>query len=199
MPPNSPNPDFDFMLKDSQPARRGLPLPSLNLPKPAKIILVAVGILFILLIIYAVLAGRGNVGRQSLIDVVQRGQEIIRVTGVIQDQLQDPDTQALAATVSSTLSSEQKQLVDYLASNHIKVSTSQLDAHTNKSTDSSLQSAAQNNNLDSTYVNYLNSGLSKYAADIQTAYKSAGPKGKQVLSDAFDSVKVLSSSPPLKS
>ena len=199
MPPKSPNPDFDFILKNDQSARRRLPLPTLNLPKPAKITLSAVAALFILIIIYAALSGRGSGNRQSIIAAIQRGQEIIRVTGVVDQQLQDPGTQALAATVSNTLSSEQKQLTDYLATSHTSVSSSQLDADTDKSTDSSLQSAAQNNNLDVAYVSYLQAGLSKYSSDIQTAYKSAGPNGRQILNDAYNSVQVLVAAPPLKS
>jgi hypothetical protein len=198
MQPQSPNPNFDFMLKDQpKPKRSFMP----NLSKPLKIGLAVTGGIILLIIISSLLSGRNNGASQPIIGALARGQEILRVTALLQQpplQLRDPQTQALSATVSSSLSSDQQQLVSYLAKNHTKVNTVQLAADVNKSTDASLQSASQNNNLDSAYITYLKSNLGTYQTDIQTAYKSAGSNGKALLQKSFDSVNTILSSPQLK-
>lgn len=199
MQPQSPNPDFDFMLKNNQQPSRGQWLSHLH--GRTKVTLGVIGAIIILIVVFALLAGRNSGGTQPIINVLARAQETVRVTNLTQQQLhlQDPQTQALAATVFSSLSSDRQQLIKYLATNHTKVSSSLLAADIDKSTDSSLQSASQNNNLDAAYIVYLKDSLAKYENDLQIAYKSAGPNGKKILSDAFDSTKALLNSPPLKS
>jgi len=199
MQPTSPDPKFDFMLKNNPQTKRGIHLP--NMPKPVKIILGVVVGLFLLIIISSLLSGRKSGGTQPIINAMARSQEILRVTQLTQQQLplRDPSTQALAATVFSSLSSDQQQLSSYLALNHTKVSKTLLAADINKTTDSGLQSASQNNNLDSAYVSYLKTNLATYQTDLQTAYKAAGPKGKAILKSAFDSTKTLLTSPLLSS
>jgi len=200
MQPQNPNPDFDFMFKDKQSSKKSL-LPSLNLPKPAKIGLAIVVGLIILTVISSLLSGRNKGSTQAFIDVLARGQETQRVTQLVQQQLQlqDPQTTALAATVSSCLASDTAQITSYLSKNHIKVNATQLAADKDPSTDANMQTASQNNNLDSAYVNYLKGALGKYETDLQTAYKSAGPNGKQLLQTAFGSTDTLLTTPPLKS
>jgi hypothetical protein len=200
MQPQNPNPDFDFMLKNNQAPKKRLPLPSLNLPKPAKIALAVVAGIFVLIIISSLLSGRSSGSTQAIINALARDQETLRVTALAQQlNLRDPQTQALAATVNSTLGSDKAQLAGYLAKNKTKISPVQLAADIDKTSDTSLQSASQNNGLDAAYVSYLKVSLTKYETDLQTAYNSAGPNGKTLLSNAFDSTKALLNSAPLKS
>lgn len=192
-------PDFGFML-NNQPARRRLPLPSLNLPRPVKIVLGVVIAIFVLVIISSLLSGRKSGSFQPVVGVMAREQEILRITILTQQlQLQDPQAQALAATVTSSLTSDQQQFSTYLAQNKFKPSPTQLAADTDKSSDNTLQTASQNNTLDSAYEAYLKSALGQYLSDLQTAYKSAGPNGKRLLSGSFDSAQTILNSPPLKS
>jgi hypothetical protein len=198
MQPKSPSPDFDFMLKDNKPAKRPLPIP--NLPKPVKIALAVLGILILIIIALSLLSGRKNGGSQSFINVLARAQETLRVTTLAQQlKLQDPQTQALAATVSAALSSDEKQFTSYLANGHTKVSKAQLAADTEKSTDSSLQAASQNNSLDTAYINYLRNALVKYQSDLQAAQSGAGPNGQKLLTGSIESTRAIMNSAPLKS
>ncbi len=197
MQPQSPNPDFDFMLKD-QPAKKRI-LPSLNLSRPVKIGLGAVIAIVVIIIISSLLSGRNAGKTQPFIDVLARGQETLRVTSYVQQlQLQDPQTQTMAATAASALASDKQELISYLTKNHINVSAKALGADDDKTTDTSLQTAAQNNNLDSAYAAYMRDALSKYETDIQTAYKTAGSNGKKILNDASISTTTLLNSAPLK-
>lgn len=200
MQPQSPKPDFDFMLKDNQPVKRGLSLP--GIPKPIKIVLAAIVFITILIVALSWFSGRNSSITQPVVNVIARGSETLRVTTLVQSQLQlrDPQTRALAATVSSSLSSDQVQLKTYLTKNlKTKVSAAILSGLTDKSTDAGLKSASQNNRLDSAYVTYLKTALEKYKQNLQLAYDSAGPNGKKILKEAFDSTQTLLSSPPLKS
>jgi hypothetical protein len=198
MQPQSPNKDFDFMLKE-QPQRRRI-LPSFNLSKPIKIALAVVLAIVFLIVISSVLSGRNAGKTQPFIGVLARGQETLRVTAEVQQlQLQDPQTQAMASTAASALASDKQQLLNYLARNHSKVSAAALGADNDKTSDASLQAAAQNNGLDSAYVTYLRDSLNKYETDIQTAYKTAGPNGQKLLNDISISTTTLLNSPPLKS
>jgi len=197
MQPQSPNPDFDFMLKNNSQPKRGLGLPAMS--KPVKITAAVITGIVLLIIISSALSGHKGGGTQTVIAAIARGQEIVRVSQLIQpEQFQDPGTAALAATVSSTLSSQQAQLLIYLSQSHTKPSSLQLAADTDKSVDSQIQTAAQNNQLDSAYKNYLDQSLARYQSELEAAYKSVGPRGQQILKDAFDSNKVLLASAPLK-
>jgi hypothetical protein len=199
MQPTSPDPQFDFMLKNNPPTKRGPSLP--NLSKPLKIVLGVVAGIFLLIIISSALSGRKSGATQPIINSMARGQEILRVTQLTQQQLslRDPATQALAATVSSALSSDQQQLTGYMAKNGNKLSKAQLAADIDKTTDAALQSASQTNGLDTAYIDYLRANLSKYGTDLQTAYNIAGPNGKAILGNALSSTSTLLNTPPLKS
>ena len=198
MQPQSPDPRFDFMLKDQPKPGRSFGLPALS--KPVKIILGAVFAIFLLIIISSVISGHKGGATKQITAVLARGQEVLRVTQQVQQlRLQDPTTQALAATVNATLSSDQQQLLAYLSTNHVKVSKVQLAADTDKSTDTNMQSASQNNSLDSAYDGYLKDNLNKYQTDLQAAYGAAGPKGKVILKNALEGTTTLLSNPPLKS
>jgi hypothetical protein len=198
MQPQSPNPDFDFMLKNQPQAKRGLPMAG-----SSKIVKIIIGVVaaVLLLVIFSSLSGRKSGGTQDMVGAVARNQEILRVTQLAQTQFQllDPGTQALAATVSSSLTSDQQAMVKYLASSKTKLSKLQLAADTDKSTDAQLQSAQQNNQLDSAYQSYVKSALVKYQNDLQTAFKSLGPKGQAIVKNAYQSASVILNSAPLKS
>jgi hypothetical protein len=198
MQPKSPSPDFDFMLKDQPQQRRGLRLP--NFSKPVKIILGVIIAIILLIIGSSALSGRGAGKTQPLLDVLARGQETLRITSYAQQlQLQDPQTQATAATVSSALASDKQQLIAYLAKNNVKVTPKVLAADADKSSDTSLQTAAQNNGADAAYLDYLRTALGKYETDVQRAYQTSGPIGKKLLNDISISTTTLLASPPLKS
>jgi len=199
MQPQSPNPQFDFMLKNNQPAKRGLTMPSW--PRPVKITGVVVIAILLLIIVSSALSGHKNGATKDLVSAVARSQEILRVTQLTQTQLQlqDPGTQALAATVYASLSSDQQQIISYLAKSKTKISKSELAADTDKTSDSSLQAALQNNQLDSAYKSYIKSALAQYQQDLNTAYKPLGPVGKNIVKTAYGSAGTILNTAPLKS
>lgn len=196
MQPQSPNPNFDFMLKDQPSAGR---FSWAHLHGRTKITLAVLGAIILLIIVLSLLSGRGGVKGQPFINVLARGQETLRVTSEVQQlQLQDPQTQATAATVASALASDKQQIIDYLQKNHIRVDPKALAADADKSTDTSMQTASQNNNLDGVYQAYLRDSLTRYENDLKTAYQGAGPNGQAILNAASISTTTLLDTPPLK-
>lgn len=199
MQPQSSDHQFDFMLNNNQPVKRGLGMP--KLPKP---IMIALGVILAIILIIAVssfLSGRKNGASKPMIDSAARAQEIVRVTSVVQKLgLRDPSINALSSTVLAVLTSDRQQMIVYLANNKAKVTTVQLARDADPTVDAQMQSALQSNNLDQAYVTYLQQHLPKYQQDLQTAYKAApGPKGKEILKAAYDSQAALLATPPLKS
>jgi hypothetical protein len=197
MQPKSPSPDFDFMLKSQPKQRRRLAMP--NLPKPVLIGLAVLLVLILLIVVSSVMSGRKTDKFQPFVSALARDQETLRITSFAQQlQLRDPQTQAMAATAANALASDKQQMIDYLQKNGTKVSPAALGADNDKASDTSLQTAAQNNGLDAAYVAYMKTALGKYENDLKIAYVSSGPKGKQILADASASVMTLLNSPPLK-
>ncbi|MGH7157389.1 MAG: hypothetical protein ACREGG_04755 [Candidatus Saccharimonadales bacterium] len=197
MQPQSPNKDFDFMLKDKPAA--GSRFSWAHLHGHTQVTLGVIAGVILLIVAFSLLSGRNNGSSQDFVGVLARGQETLRVTQVAQQlNLQDPQSVALAATVDAGLSSDQVQLKNYLAKNKISISDAQLAADKDSSTDASLQSASQNNNLDGAYVSYLKTALTQYETDLQTTYKSVGPNGKNLLQTAFGSANTLLTTSPLK-
>ena len=196
MQPQSPNPQYDFILKDPQAPKRGFNLPLFpNLPGPAKIILASVLGLFVVVILYSVIFGGKATNAQQMTDAMGRAQEINRVSKLVAQQSNDPDTQGLAATTQIAMASEQFQLNSYLKSHKIKTSPKQLTKYLNKNTDAQLQSAAQNNNIPAVYASYLKKNLGLYQAILLSANKGASKTVSAILRDAFNSTKTLLASP----
>jgi hypothetical protein len=177
MQPHNPNHQFDFMLKNNQAAKRGLPLP--NLPKPVLIGLAIILVAFLVIIVDSVLSGRKGGSYQPIVNSLARSQEILRVTDEAKGlNLHDP--------------------ASYLSRSHSKVTKLQLSADVDKSIDDQLKVAAQHNNLDQTYITYLQQNLVKYQRDLQAAYAVSGTHGKDILKRAIDGQTALLTNAPLK-
>ncbi len=195
MQPQTPSQQFDFITQDGQPSKKGSGLPLPHLPKLAWIILGAVFGVIVLVIIVSSISGNKGDNSQNYLVALARGQEIIRVSTSVGQLAQDTPTQNLSATVQNSLTSEQTQLTSYLADQKVKPGTLQLAADKNSNTDTQMQTASTNGNLSGVYASYLKAQLATYETDLQQAYKNAGPKGKTILSNAYNSVQVILQSP----
>ncbi|OVE78871.1 hypothetical protein BVY00_01680 [bacterium G20] len=197
--PPAPAPDqFDFMLKDQPkpPGRFGTLLS--DVPKPAKILLLVVGALFIIVILYALFFGGKKTNTDQLTSVMASAQEISRVSSMAQLQAKDTTTKDLAATTATVLSSQKQELRSYLISKKVKVDTKKLAARLNKSTDAKLATALQNNNYDQTYFSYLKTSLINYQASLNAANKGASLKIQAILKADYTSIQTLLTASQLK-
>lgn len=208
--PSGPNgsldPEYNFIFQDKKKPKFhfhvGLPSGNNFIRNIALIVGTGIVLMIIIIVLANVFLGSRGVNSKQLVDVMAHAQEIARVSDLVSQQQSNADinTLNLSATTSNALNSEQAQLTSYLHSMRIKkISTKDLDVYLNKSTDTQLQTAAQNNNLSTTYYSYLKTQLAAYENSIKTAYNSSGPKAKQILQSASASTQTLLASPQLAS
>jgi hypothetical protein len=112
---------------------------------------------------------------------------------------QNPDTKGLAVTTEAALSSDQAQLASYLGKNGVKVSSKSLAIYTDKTVDAQMQTAAQNNSLDSAYAAYLKKALMDYENRLSTVYPTVSVTAKNILHTAFVSTQTLLAAPQVAS
>lgn len=192
---HQPNSQFDFIMDEGSKKKRGLGLPSLGLPRPVQIGLIVMIAVIILIIVGALLSGSKGSGSQPITSLMARAQEISRVSGLATQDSSDSNLKALSATVSAAMDSQENQLSTYLAGSGQKIDPKTLGIDQNSATDNLFQTAAQNNNLNSTYANYLTSNLNAYKSQLSGEYNKTGnAKLKAILNDAFASVQTIISS-----
>ncbi len=196
-PPPAPG-QFDFMLKDQPkpPGRLGSFIAWM--PKPAKIALAAIGVIFIFVILYALFFGGKATDTEQLISIMARAQEIARVSTLAQQQSTSPDTKDLATTTETTLTSQKGQLQTYLKGQKVKVDAKKLAAGLDKDTDKQLATALQNNSYDQTYFSYLKTNLTSYQTALNIAYRDAGQNAQAILNSAYQSIQTLLGAPQFK-
>ncbi len=185
------------MLKQQQPQNHSGRLSSLG--TPAKIFIAALLVL-IVVIVSAMLLNRGGGNSQQVVDLMAQSQEIVRVSQLQEQQLQDSNTKGLAATAVTAMRSQQAEFGDILKRSNVKYGEIELAFRTNKDTDARLQTAAQNNNLDDTYTDYLKSSLSTYQSSLEQAFQATQSVSlRQALQSAYESITILLNSPQFKS
>src|SRR5574337_1080942 len=178
-PESSPQ-DFNFMMgQKPQPAGQGPAGKLANLGLPAKII-AALIVIFIIVIVVAMVFSSGGGPTKQVVDLMAQSQEISRVSQLEDQNFQDPNTKGLSATTQAAMASQQAQFSAFLASNRVKYGPKDLALRTNKNTDAQLQAAAQNNNLDSAYAQYLKDALITYQNSLSSAYKDSKSKSLKV-------------------
>ncbi|HZP55280.1 MAG TPA: hypothetical protein VFB03_00720 [Candidatus Saccharimonadales bacterium] len=179
-----PTSQFDFMLKEPPKPKQGLSLPS---GIAGKILVLGVA-LVVAVLLFVLFFGNKNTGSKQVIDLMAQSQEILRINQLENLQFQNSDTKNLSATTSVTLESQQADLAAYLKKVKVKVSSKELVLRFNKNTDTQLQTAAQNNNLDTAYLLYLKNALTSYQSSMKTVYDSTKSKTlRAALQSAFTS------------
>lgn len=195
--PPSPNPNYDFILKDQPQPKKSL-MPSFGMPKKALGILLGTILVFLVVVVLAtVLKGGGN--STPMVEVLGKGQEILRVTKLVEPLAQDADTQGLAATTDAAFSSQLSQVSAYLAKANIKTDAKSLAVYQNKNTDAQVRAAAQDNSLAIFYAGYLKQDLSRYQTSLKASAKGASAARLQILNDAYVSTQTLLSAPQVAS
>lgn len=190
MPPGS-RPNYDF-LNAKPPTKSRFSLPT-SLDHFSGISLVSI-LVIVLIVLMVVLFGSSGSAYKNEVDIIARGQEIIRVSTLATKAAQDQDLKDLAATVSTNISSQQQQLVAYLTAHGGKVDPAKELLYKNTSTDAQFNSAAQSGSLDQTYKTYLKTNLNAYQSSLQQAAKAAKASEKSLLtSDLNANATILAS------
>lgn len=196
MQPQSPSSDksYNFIFNETQKTKRSL-VP--NMSGPVLILVIAVGLIVLLILISVLFLGKGKTSSTDLVEILGRAQEINRVNTLEQQQLKDPNTQGLLATTQVVLTSQQTELNGYAKAHKIKVDAKKLATYQNSQTDAQLQTAAQNNNLDSAYSTYLKQALQSYSGSLAKAYQDSKDNSfKATINSAYISTQTLLGNPP---
>jgi hypothetical protein len=198
-PQPQPTSQYDFIMQASdQPPQP--PAPKGGLLK--KRILAIVGglvIVSIIAIAASTIFGGKDSSTTELADIMARQQEIARISETALKTTKDQNTKNLAATVKASLTSQQKELNDYLKKIDVKFEPAQLSSHKSSATDQLLSSAAQNGQFESEYITYLNKQLTEYKSAIKTTYPKVKQATKALLDKAYESAEAILASPQFKS
>jgi hypothetical protein len=186
MPPQNQNQPnnvgrYDFFMNPQQPKKPGIVGPS---SVKSRLLLVVGGIVLLIIIfsvIGAILGGGPNPVQLQTI-VAQDQQEIVRLNMAAAHTALSPETKNFAITAQFTITSDQQQLVAYLAKNGAKLSDKQL----------GLKPALSAGVYDQTFNGIMKTEMTSYARDLTTAYKSTkGITGRKLLKADYSSALVF--------
>ncbi len=199
--PNSPNSQYDFIMKGDQPAAQTKAQSITGkffLPK--KMIFIAIGGVFAVIIGLVVFSSlsKDTGPANNLTALVGTSAEIARVSDLVTAQSKDADALSLAATTSAALTSQSGQLSSYASSAGVIIDPKLLVLYTDKKIDADLESAAVNNQLETTYYSYLNNKLPSYQSKLQALSTTKSTTLLTVLEDSYNSAQIILTAPQLK-
>jgi hypothetical protein len=193
-PPASPQPqqpNYDFIVNPGKPPKH---LPTAGGSKLSRILIVGGG-LILLIIVFSIgkglLSGGGNQAALAL--VVADQQEIIHLSTAATQQPNISSTnQNFAITGKLVVTSEQTQLLKYMAQQKQKVSDKQLRLKVSAAVDKQLLGAVASSTYDQTFQEVMKSLLTDYATALQVAYKqSSGANARKLLKAEYNSAQLL--------
>jgi len=160
----------------------------------ARVAVIGGGLVVLMIIAAIVISAFGPKSNTAdLIAVAQRQQEISRVATAANDQATQQDTKDFVMNVSVSLTSDQKQMLAYLADHGAKkISPKELALDKNPQTDTLLSNAAAAGNYDPTAIQSLTSQLQAYEQQLQTTFqKTKGPNARALLQRCFKNADLL--------
>lgn len=183
---------FDFIMNPGQPQKKSLiPLPG---GSKAKMIVLGLGIttiVIILLVVIMSIFSSSDPAVESLVKITQQQNEIIRIADDGNRKAGNEDAKKLATMSYMTITTDQKEIVGYLAKQKRKVKDKELSLLTDKKTDSDLAAASSNGRYDEVFNRILKQKLTEYQASLKGSYDNIGDKGKAVLSKSYDNVTLI--------
>jgi hypothetical protein len=184
-------PNYEFFLNPAPAPKQ--PLINLGSTSLTKRIIIVVGGLVGFIIIIAILSSLlgSHTNYMPIITVAQDQNELVRVSTEGSTTSTTQTTQNLALNVELSLTTTQLQLLAYLKANGQVVSTTELDATRDASTDQALAAATAVSNYDAVFSKIMQTGLQNYINDLKTAYPTVGVKGKALIKQEAVGAKLL--------
>ena len=184
--PTPPGSSYDFFLNPQKPPKRSSFSGILSGPSSTaiKLGMVACAVFLVLIILYFVLSLFSSGNQTQLLVVAQDQNELIRVanlaTTIGQSQSQQT-TQNLAQSVALSLTTEQQQLLTFMASEGGKPSSKELSATKDTATDAELNNSIESSSFDVTFIGIMQSQLKSYQAALQSAFTSTNNLNEKLL------------------
>lgn len=204
MPPNNQTPpspnsnppgqfdasQFDFIMNPGQKNKKSL-LP--GGPQQRTILfvgIIAIVVIGLVLIILSIFS-RSAPGTDQFVKLAQEQNEIIRVSTAANRKVGGDQAKKLAAVTSSTITTDQKATVDYLAKQKKKVNSKTLALTASKETDADLSAAERNGRYDEVFTKIIIEQLTRYISDLKSAYNNVGKNGKAVLDQSYKNATLI--------
>jgi hypothetical protein len=177
---------YDFIVNPSKPPKNN---PIANGSMLSRILVVGGGlvILLILFVVVKSLLGGADAGTKNMIGVVQRQQEIVRITSTAGDKPGiSSDNKNFVVTTKLSVSSAESDLKKYLASQGTKLKPKELALKKSAATDEQLKAADAASTYDPTLQQVMKTQLTLYEQDLQRAYqKTTGANGRALLKKQY--------------
>jgi hypothetical protein len=199
--PNGQNP-YDFILN---PPKAPKPSPLAKLPggsnpfvlKIAVMVAGAIVLMIILGIISSLLSSGSKANATALTDIAQTQAELIRVSDQGINNSTQQSVKNLAITTKYTAKTQQNQLVNYMATQGIKVNAKQLTLKRNAQTDQKFTVAQQTSTFDTVFAKEMQTELQNYAATLKQLFSAAtGENERNILSTDYTQAQLLISQVP---
>ena len=185
-PSHSGHNPYEFIIAPTPKPKRGLFGNSPNSAKKYLLKVAAIGILVIILgsIVASLLPN--SIPTQSLTDIAQQQQELMRVANQGEARATGETARGLAYTIDLSIGTNQTQLLGYLAKHGTKLSTKTLSLKHSLTTDTTLSASLASSTYDSTFENIIATQLQDYLTSLQQTYNTTTkPDLRQILSTSF--------------
>src|SRR5690606_30761861 len=126
-----------------------------------------------------------------VISLAQKQHEVIRIATLGSTKADSEETKRLATLTLVTITSDQKQTIDWLAKQKEKVSAKELALKKNTQTETDLTSAEPNGRFDEVFAQILLNELKDYQSSMQNTYSSLGSSGKALLEQNNKNVSLI--------
>jgi hypothetical protein len=193
-PPPTGGDPYEFIMNPAKPPKRPIiPVKGGSLVRRIAVVggglvlLIIVGVVFA-----AILGSSGKEKTESLLTIAQDQTELIRVSTEASSHTTSLSAQNLAQGVQAAVTSDRGELLAYMNKNGQKPKPAQLAEKHSKTTDTTLQTALENNTYDIAFKDIVQSDLDAYMTALKKAYDAnPGPNGKKLLSKQYDSAVLL--------
>lgn len=203
MPPNNQYPSnptppagnfdssqFDFIMDPGGSQKRSL------IPGGPKARMIVIGglialVLILFLVIIVAIMNSGSSSTGNLVTVARKQNEVVRVADLGVDDAGNEEAKKLATMTKLVVASDQKKMIDYLATQNKKVSNKDLAVGANQKTDQELEAAQSNGRFDEVFTQIMLKLLKEYQQSLRTGYEGLGVNGKQLIDANYENVSLI--------
>lgn len=180
---------YDFILDSG--VKSKLPkIPSAGVPKGAKMLLLAVGGLFVLIIGIVLVSSiffSAPYNSQLLAGIGGQQARILQAAEMGVESARSQEARNFATTIRVSLVGDQAPLLEALNQRSINASTA-----ADPEVEERLTTAEQANRFDEELINYLQTELASYVRNLETAFNSTDdPALKEVLATQYKNAQLL--------
>jgi hypothetical protein len=186
---------YAFLNKeDHSTKRKWLPSPR---DKKGKLVLFlgSIGFVALIFIIIAIImSSMASKDRDEWVSLAKQQQEIIRISELAEKNSNSEQTKILAANISITMKSSQKEIHSLVKKSGAKISTKILSTGEDKQVTKDLEAAQQNGNFDALFQSIIKEKLVDYQVSLRNIKKQVkASSSTEILNSAYDNAELLAS------